>query len=252
MDVALTRHHQRRLREVYRSAGWPCHDNLELDLLAAGLLSRHFGPEGRETLRVTEAGIAVLAQAVHGHRRAYDAHGLLVQRMALEMQRCGRIAWAELSLRARVPHDEGERWALVRPDLYSVRHTSVEAYLQPMVHEIKVRRADLLGDLRRPAKRAGYQWLSCETHYVIAAGIATPDEIPPECGVWAVHGLTPEAGVQDLRLELLRPALHRPMAEGGRLPFGVWMALARATPVLAPLDEAQSLLDSIDPAAGPG
>ena len=141
MDAALTRHHQRRLREVYRSAGWPCHDNLELDLL---------------------------------------------------------------------------------------------------------------GDLRRPAKRAGYQWLSCETHCVIAAGIATPDEVPLECGVWAVHGLAPEAGVQDLRVELLRPALHRPMAEDGRLPFGVWMALARATPVLAPLDEAQPLLDSTDAPAGPG
>ena len=47
--------HKRRLRETWRSAGWPCHDLLELDLLAAGLLSRHWDGDGRETLRVTDA-----------------------------------------------------------------------------------------------------------------------------------------------------------------------------------------------------
>ena len=30
--------HRRRLREMWRSAGWPCHDPIELDLLASGLL----------------------------------------------------------------------------------------------------------------------------------------------------------------------------------------------------------------------
>ena len=35
---ALTRAHARRLRDIYRSAGWPCQDALEIDLLAAGLL----------------------------------------------------------------------------------------------------------------------------------------------------------------------------------------------------------------------
>ena len=34
----LTPLHRRRLREVWRSAGWPCHDLIEVDLLAAGLL----------------------------------------------------------------------------------------------------------------------------------------------------------------------------------------------------------------------
>ena len=40
---------RRRLRELWRSAGWPCHDALELELLAAGCLSRHWDAEGRET-----------------------------------------------------------------------------------------------------------------------------------------------------------------------------------------------------------
>ncbi|MDB5929366.1 MAG: hypothetical protein JWR60_1073, partial [Polaromonas sp.] len=32
---ALGRSHARRLREIYRSAGWPCQDMLEIELLAA-------------------------------------------------------------------------------------------------------------------------------------------------------------------------------------------------------------------------
>ena len=47
----------RRLREVYRSAGWPCLDTIEVDLLAAGLLQRDAirAPDGswQDTLRVT-------------------------------------------------------------------------------------------------------------------------------------------------------------------------------------------------------
>src|SRR5690349_5798509 len=38
--LALGRLHARRLREVYRSAGWPCCDAIEVDLLAARLLER--------------------------------------------------------------------------------------------------------------------------------------------------------------------------------------------------------------------
>lgn len=36
----LGRPHARRLREVYRSAGWPCQDLLEIELLATGMLQR--------------------------------------------------------------------------------------------------------------------------------------------------------------------------------------------------------------------
>lgn len=46
---------------------------------------------------------------------------------------------------------------MARPDVFSVRHTSVEAYLQPVMHEIKVCRADLLSDLRHAVKREAYQ-----------------------------------------------------------------------------------------------
>jgi len=90
-----------------------------------------------------------------------------------------------------------------------------------MVHEVKVSRADLLSDLRHAAKRESYQWLSCETYYVFPAGVAEADEVPQEFGVWVLNG-TVESGT----LDLLRPARHAPC----KLPFAVWMALAKATP----------------------
>lgn len=240
MAVELSTAHRRRLREIWRSAGWPCQDMLEVELLHAGLLERLRDDQGRETLRVTEPGIALLAQTLQKNRAARDAHELLVERVAREMQRAGRIVWRGLSLRARVGEGDSAGWAMAMPDVYSIRHTTVEAYLEPIVHEIKVRRADLLSDLRREAKRAAYLALSSECWYVIREGIAQPQELPPQCGVM----LAGDAGLQ-----VARAAPKRPM----QMSFGLWMALARATPVGNGLDEdAQARLgdtagDAIEP-----
>ena len=136
--------HQRRLREVWRSAGWPCQDLVEIELLAAGLLERVRQPSGHETLRVTDAGVAALAATLARHRAQRDAHEQLVERIAREMTRAGRIAWRGLSLRARVGAEDEGRWVMAMPDVFSIRNTTVEAYLAPGVHEVKGRRADLL------------------------------------------------------------------------------------------------------------
>ncbi len=132
-------------------------------------------------------------------------------------------------------------WAIAMPDVYSIRHTSVEDYVDPVAHEIKVRRADLLADLRRPAKGEAYRWLSGECWYVIREGIARPEEIPARYGVLLARA--------DGALEVARPAPRRPM----RLPFAVWMALARAAPE-AQDDAAQLPLGGApgEPPAGPG
>ncbi len=213
-DVVLTAAHSRRLREIWRSAGWPCQDLVEVELLAAGLLQRVQQPSGHETLRVTDAGVAHLAKTLQRNRARRDAHEGLVERVAREMTRAGRIAWRGLSLRAKV----NDAWAMAMPDVFSIRHTTVEAYLEPIVHEVKVHRSDLLSDLRREAKRAAYLQLSSECWYVIAQGIAQPEEIPPEFGVMAALGA---------QLDVLRPAPKRPM----QMSLPLWMALARATPV---------------------
>jgi hypothetical protein len=218
MAAELSTVHRRPLREIWRSAGWPCQDMVEVELLAAGLLQRLRDADGRETLRLTDAGIALLAQALRHNRAARDAHEALVERVAREMQRGGRIAWRGLSLRAKVGVGDGAAWAMAMPDVYSIRHTTVQAYLEPIVHEIKVRRADLLSDLRHVAKREAYLQLCSECWYVIRQGIALPHEIPPECGVLVAD---------DARLEVARPAPRRAM----HMSFAMWMALARATPV---------------------
>ena len=212
--LAASALHRRRLRDVYRSAGWPCRDGVEVELLAAGLLERVVQASGHETLRVTDAGIALMADTLQRNRARLDAHETLVDRVAREMTRAGRLAWRRLSLRAKVDNT----WAMAMPDVFSIRHTTVEAYLEPVVHEVKVRRADLLGDLRQPGKRAAYLQMSGECWYVIREGIARPDEIPPECGVLVAT---------DTGLDVARPAPRR----ATRLPFDVWMALARAAPV---------------------
>ena len=63
------------------------------------------------------------------------------------MVRDGRLAWTGLSLRARVPGEtvDEAKWKMCMPDVFSIRSTSRQEYLDPVVHEIKVSRADLLG-----------------------------------------------------------------------------------------------------------
>lgn len=262
-DITLTRRHDQRLRDIYRSAGWPCQDVLEVELLAAGMLQRCFDAQGRESLRLTDAGMVRLAGALAGNRAARSAHELLVGQVALAMQRSGRLAWRGLMLRVPLPlsllageppaaplaQDQlwtdgleaapppvGHAWVMASPDVFSIRRSSVEAYLEPVVHEIKVSRADLQGDLRQPAKRAAYLAMGGACWYVLGRdargrAIADPDEVPAECGVIQVDA----AG----QLQVCREAPRRAVE---RLPFHLWMSLAQATPVPPPDEPVQAML----------
>ena len=283
-EPKLNRSHRTRLMHIWRSAGWPCKDGIEIDLLAARLVALQARPDGCETLQLTEAGIDFLAEARQRGLRALSGHDRLAQRFAEQhLLAGGRIVWRELSLRApTVPMpdvalvanavateaaanlaalptalsamdslwgdgdlaqgDEAppvasrparQSWRMARPDLFSVRNTSVEAYLQPMVHEIKFSRADLLSDLRHAAKRQAYEWLCESCYYVFPAHIAKPEEIPPQFGIWVLHG-----GVDDGHFELLRPARHAVC----KLPFAVWMALCKAAPLRSESENAQTRL----------
>jgi hypothetical protein len=234
----LSKAHARRLREIWRSAGWPCQDALEVELIASGLLDRVHSPSGHETLRVSDAGVRLLASVLAGNRAAFRAHEALVERVAREMGRAGRIAWRGLAVRAQVPGAAGApaRWCVAKPDVFSIRNTTVPTYVEPVVHEIKVRRADLLADLRHGDKRAAYLDLG-ECWYVLGSDargrcIGDPDEVPAACGVLVLQGE---------RLTLARAA---PRHERMALPFAVWMALAKATPA-AGLDE------GVQPLLGP-
>jgi hypothetical protein len=266
----LGRVHWRRLRDLYRSAGWPSRDAVEIDLLAAGLVAPCAAPQpgALESLALTPAGIAALARAQQRNRAAFDAHEALVERVAMSLLRDGRLVWRGLALRAPVdapvearadaahepgPDADGDappqaafaldgarhvagapprRWRVGQPDVYSLRPSTRTAGLEPMVHEIKVRRADLLGELKQPDKRAAYLAVSSQCWYVLAEGIAEPDELPAECGVLIARGE---------RLVCARPAPKRPFEPS----LSLWLALARAAPLAslgADGDPAQSLL----------
>jgi hypothetical protein len=127
------------------------------------------------------------------------------------------VVWRGLSLRARIGQGDASTWAMAMPDVFSIRHTTVEDYLEPVAHEIKVRRADLLADLRRPEKGEAYLQMSSQCWYVLREGIGAAEEIPPAFGVMVARAAA---------LEVLRPAPRRAM----QLPFAAWMALARAVP----------------------
>ena len=256
---------RRRLRQVLRSAGWPVGDGLETELLSAGLLGRQVDAAGRTTLYVTDSGIDALAQARLCRQTALDPHELLVARVARQMQRAHRIVWRRLALRAPLPAAAADsvaadavaprevalegvevpapppapasvRWVMAMPDVYSIRPSTLEDCVEPFAHEIKVRRADLLADLRKPDKGAAYRALSSQCWYVLARGIGEPEEVPSEFGVlWA----------DAVGFEVARPAPRRAL----RLPFAVWVALARAPADAAPEDDGQDGL-GLDHAAG--
>mgnify|MGYP002132967756 CR=1 FL=1 len=98
-----------------------------------------------------------------------------------------------------------------------------------IIVEIKVSRADLLGDLKSKDKRDSYLDAGGQCWYVLGCDrkgspIAQADEIPLECGVMVL---------QNERLEVLRNAPKRAVAD---LPFALWMVLAKATPLRAHAD----------------
>ena len=241
-SLTLKRIHSQRLREVFRSAGWPYQDIVEIELLAAGLLERVNSATGHEVVRVTDTGLQHLAKATQGNRQARSAHETLVDKVVEAMLRDGRLVWTSLSLRARLAGEsESEhRWKTCQPDVFSIRNSSRQEYLEPIVHEIKVSRADLLGDLKRPDKRAAYLEVGGQCWYVLGCDrsghpIAKPNEIPVECSVMVF---------QNNQLEVTRMAPKRTIKE---LPFPVWMALAKATPRRASeLQDAQGEFNMIE------
>jgi hypothetical protein len=109
------------------------------------------------------------------------------------------------------------------PDVYSIRNTTVEDYVEPVVHEIKVQRADLLADVRNQAKRAAYLSLASQVWYVLGPKVGNADDVPLDCGVMQWQ---PPSAQSVGSLDVLRPAPAKAM----RLSFAVWMALAKARP----------------------
>ncbi|ROO26255.1 hypothetical protein SAOR_11185 [Salinisphaera orenii MK-B5] len=222
--AGLPRRHAIRLRHYWRSLGWAHHDSIDIDLLARGLIREIADPRAASRFLLTEAGRAALAENMTRHRGARARHAEVVAGVARHLATTGRVVFTELAMRTA---REG-RWRVCRPDVFSVTRGLRADHLAPRVHEIKVRRADLLSELRAD-KTARYRELADECYLVLAEGIAEPEEIPTDYGVvvWrAEQGYT-----------LARAAPRTPC----RLATRHWMAMAQATPVIC--DDASPQMD---------
>jgi hypothetical protein len=256
--------HRRRLLALWRSAGWPSHDPIELDLLAAGLLVRRLDANGRETLQVTDAGIAVLAAARRRHQGARSPHEALIDRIAALVGREGRWAWRGLALWAAVPVASGGGASVIGaasqtplPFLDADAGTGAGGETgafsdadrsgPPAVRTAWVRTLPDLFSIR-PSSRDDR--LEPEVHEIkvqrsdLLADLRRPAKgaaylaLAGACtyvlgeGVGSAEDVPPPFGVMRAHgdaLELLRPAQRRGVGIG----LSTWLALARATPCAA-------------------
>ena len=81
----ITRKHLTRLREIYRSSGWPCRDPLEVDLILSGLVQAERDCQGRETPYLTPVGLQALADAHVANTANCSAHDEAVTQVAQRM-----------------------------------------------------------------------------------------------------------------------------------------------------------------------
>ena len=254
--------------------------------MAAGLLRRVHGHGGHCTVQVTDLGLQAMVHTRQQNRLTRSPHQALVDKVSTWLQHTqGRLVWQGPKIRsplvaleegattpgavpadamhpgaatdalfedgAAMPTPQRTRWRLCIPDVYSVRHSSVQAYLEPAIYEIKVSRADLLSDLGQPDKRGAYRAVASQLWYVLGLDrrgqpIAAAHEIPPPCGVIVegeggaggqlTEGVDGEAWVAlpaaAHTLRVLRLPVVQPMRE---LPFHVWMALVKS-PMAGPGD----------------
>jgi hypothetical protein len=216
---ALPRRHATRLRHYWRSHGWACHDNIDLDLMRWGLIEEIADAATASRFLVTASGREALGEAVVRNRRARSRHAEVTDGVARHLAGLGRLVFTQLSIHTADESSEAGRWALCKPDVFSLTRSLRPDHLAPQVHEIKVRRSDLLGELRSEKTRR-YRELAAEVFFVIVEGIATVDEIPADYGVvvWQPSGYT-----------LARGATRRDY----RLETRHWMSMARARPFMA-------------------
>lgn len=171
-------------------------DGLELQLFAAGFIAYSRTVEGLNFLanaQFTERGMAWLVQNYLRNRNRRGGHERFIDRVAAYVRAMDRVVWKNIELQSQQDPQRlagiGVFGAMpvarynVRPDLYSVASVLDPRRASPVVHEIKVGRADLLADIADPQKRLGYFTIAERVYYVCPDGVAGKPDIPPECGL---------------------------------------------------------------------
>jgi hypothetical protein len=192
---ALTRAHYSRLRFywVNRRAGIQG-GVVDLDLQTRGFIKLN---DGGYSYAATEAGVAELAAETERTRARRAPHHELGGRVAQWLQEKGRMTWEGVEFRVRetdcyarakvmdiaVTDARGILYACPRPDVFSVMATFNPDNINPIVHEVKVSRADFLADVGKPLKRLAYACIAENVYYVLPAGLVEPAEVPKACGL---------------------------------------------------------------------
>lgn len=154
-----------------------------MDLLDAGFIQRlppsewAVGPRYALTARGEQAILALRRRA----QQQRAPHHQMGTALAEWLHKQGRVTWENSAF-------EVANGAVVRPDVLSLVATLNPKRCQPVVHEIKVSRADFWSDVRDPSKRAGYFLLAPQVYYATPSGLVEASEVPAECGLLEQHG----------------------------------------------------------------
>jgi len=184
--MELTRKHYTLLREYWHCRRGLCSrgDGLALDLTAAGMLEKDHNYDDMLVLRITREGILALQQNMERERACRQPHHDLGNRLAAWLQQAERLTWCNIEFRVEI--DGLKR--LVRPDVFSLAITLNQGKINPVVHEVKVSRADFLADLAKPEKRGGYSRIAEQMYYAAPAGMISRSEVPDGIGLVEERG----------------------------------------------------------------
>ena len=156
-------------------------DAIDLDLSVMGLIQRLYAPYGGVHYAITPMGERMLGELREHARSQRAPHHLLGSHLAqwLSEQTPPRLTWENCTFDVPVNGCN----VPTRPDVFSLATTLVVAKAAPIVHEIKVSRADFLCDVKDPTKRAAYFHLAPRVFYAVPFGLVSKEEVPLECGL---------------------------------------------------------------------
>lgn len=153
-------------------------DAIDLDLLRVGAINYLMGDNNLRSdyAVITRVGIQLLACERERNRRNRQPHNVLAHKLGGYLRGRDRLVWENVEFKIA-------SGLYARPDVFSVVATHTEKRLAPMVHEVKISRADFLADVANKAKREAYSKIATCVYYAMPEGIAEPGEIPDGCGM---------------------------------------------------------------------
>lgn len=185
--ITLMRKHYSRLRWYFKSphgaGAGGMGDNIDLDLAALGMIEKSEKFGGVVCFKITQTGIAELSAENKREIERRSPHHSLAGRLAQWLQKQGRVTWENIEFVVEVETFGQIGRKSVRPDVFSVMATLNPKNIGPIVHEVKVSRADFLADVAKPEKRGAYSKIAEAVYYVAPAGMIAPEECPEECGL---------------------------------------------------------------------